>query len=91
MSSHLFEKNGITLRGRWREELEAVSPEGTLVFEFTMGKEHVYFPDEKAWAAQAPTWARNKRETYLNACEAWCKEYRYPISIVPDAHMYEEK
>jgi len=52
MSSHLCEKNGITLRGRWREELEAVSADGTLVFEFTMGKEHVYFPDEKAWAAQ---------------------------------------
>ena len=50
MSSSLFERNGITLRGRWREELEAVSAEGTLVFEFTMGKEHVYFPDEKAWA-----------------------------------------
>jgi len=91
MSSPLFEKNGITLRGRWREELEAVSSEGTLIFEFTMGKEHVYFPDEQAWAAHAPAWARDKRPIYLDACEAWCKEYRYPISIVPDAQMHEEK
>jgi hypothetical protein len=51
----------------------------------------VYFPDEKAWATQAPAWARDKRLSYLDACEAWCKEYRYPLSIVPDAHMYEEK
>lgn len=84
MSSYLFEKNGITLRGRWREELEAVSAEGTLVFEFTMGKEHVYFSDEKAWA-------RDERALYLGACEAWRKEDRRPISIVPDAHMYEQK
>jgi hypothetical protein len=90
VSSHLFEKNGITLRGRWREELEAVSADGTLIFEFMMGKEHVYFPDENAWAAQAPAWARDKRQIYLEACEAWCKEYRFPISIVSNAHMYAE-
>lgn len=91
MSSHLFEKNGITLRGRWREELEAVCADGTLIFEFTMGKEHLYFPDEKAWAAQAPDWARDSRAAFLDACEAWCREYRYPISIVPDTHIYEER
>jgi hypothetical protein len=56
-----------------------------------MDKEHVYFPDEKAWAAQAPAWARDRRQGYLDVCEAWWREYRDPISIVPDAHMYEER
>lgn len=28
---------------RWREELVATCDEGVLIFEFTMGKNHVYF------------------------------------------------
>jgi hypothetical protein len=91
VSSHLFQTNGIVLRGRWREELETTSAEGKLIFEFTMGREHVYFPDQARWQALAPPWAKAKWQPYLEACRAWCKEYRYPLSIVADAHFYEEK
>lgn len=76
---------------RWKEELEAITSQGKLIFEFTMGKEHVYFPDEARWKASAPEWAKDKWAFYLESCERWCQERRYPISVVPDAHFYEEK
>jgi hypothetical protein len=75
---------------RWREEIVATSSEGKLVFEFTMGKEHVYFPDEARWAAQAPAWARGQWQQYRDECEKWCRANRVPFTLTGDAHMYEE-
>lgn len=81
----------ITISARWREEIVATSDAGKLVFEFTMGKEHVYFPDAARWLAAAPVWAKHLRQPFLEACQSWCKQHRYPISIVADAQFYEEK
>lgn len=36
----------ITFRGRWTEELEAHSDDGTLMFEMTMCELYVFFPDQ---------------------------------------------
>lgn len=83
--------DSIEINARWREEVVASSSEGKLVFEFTMGREHLYFPSEARWLELAPAWARNKWQDYRQACELWCQKYRYPISIVSDAHFYEEK
>jgi len=83
--------NNIEFRPRWREELEAISPEGKLIFEITMGKLHVFFPDESRWLASAPGWAKDKWSLYVQACEDWCRKQKIPISIVNDAHLYEEK
>jgi len=82
--------DGIEFRPRWKEELEAISPEGKLVFEFTVGEMHVYFPDEARWQAIAPAWARGKWAVYEQACRTWCGQNRIPISLVSDAHFQEE-
>jgi len=76
---------------RWREELVVSSPEGSLVIEITMGKLHVYFPDEDLWKAQAPDWAKLKWEIYLEAAKDWCSQNNIPISVVPNTFIYEEK
>ncbi|HXT10491.1 MAG TPA: hypothetical protein VN873_02935 [Candidatus Angelobacter sp.] len=54
----------IEFKPRWREELQAISPEGKLIFELTMGRLHVYFPDQDRWLALAPDWAR-KNGTFI--------------------------
>jgi hypothetical protein len=81
----------IEFRPRWREELEAISQAGKLVFELTMGRYHVYFPDQARWSALAPPWALDHWQTYHNACQAWCRQNRIPMTLTPDAHFYEEK
>jgi hypothetical protein len=81
----------ITFRTRWREELEAISDEGKLIFEFTVGRFQVYFPDHQRWLAIAPEWAKGKWEFYKTACENWCRENKFPMSLTNDAHVYEER
>lgn len=83
--------SGIEFRPRWREELEAISPEGKLIFELTMGQMHVYFPDEARWQALAPEWAQGQWSRYVEACQSWCASNGIPLSIVPDAHFSEER
>jgi len=83
--------NPITINSRWREEIVAASDAGKLVFEFTIGRFNVYFPDEANWQAAAPTWAKDMRPQFLEACELWCKKQRYPISVVGGAQFYEER
>jgi len=81
----------IKFNPRWKEELVATSNNGVLIFELTMGKLQVYFPDEKKWLASVPDWAKSKWKTYLDACNAWCADNGIPISIVDNAYVYEEK
>lgn len=81
----------IEFAARWREELVARSPQGTLVFELTMGQLHVYFPDEARWRAVVPAWAREQWPAYRDACRAWCEAQRIPFTLVPDAHVSEER
>ncbi|MEP7165902.1 MAG: hypothetical protein ABI741_14465 [Ferruginibacter sp.] len=81
----------IIFNPRWREELEAISDEGILIFELTVGKMHVYFPDEGRWRISVPDWAKEKWDIYLKACSSWCKQNMISLSIVSDAHVYEEK
>lgn len=83
--------NNIEFNPRWREELEAISPEGKLIFELTMGRRHVYFPDQARWLALAPEWAKDRWQLYVEACQDWCRKERIPISFVGDAHLYEER
>ena len=64
----------ITFKPRWREELEAITAEGTLIFELTMGEYHVYFPDKKGWLKSVPEWAKDKWEIYSSACSDWCRQ-----------------
>jgi len=68
-----------------------MSAEGRLVFEFTVGQKHVYFPNQARWWTLAPEWAREQWQRYLEACQLWCQQERIPISVVGDAHFYEEK
>jgi hypothetical protein len=76
---------------RWKEELVATSQEGILIFEFTMGKNHVYFPSQNKWMDDAPAWAKDKWNEYLNECKKWCSANNIPITIVDNGWMYEEK
>jgi hypothetical protein len=79
----------IEFRARWREEVEAITAEGKLVFELS-GKQ-VYFPNEQRWRAKAPLWAREQWQRYADACRAWCKQNNIRFSLEHDAHIEEER
>ncbi len=83
--------SAISFNPRWKEELVAGSRDGVLIFEITMGTLHVYFPDSTRWQATAPEWAKAKWEIYSEACSAWCKQNKIPITFTDNAFMYEEK
>ena len=76
---------------RWREELVATCDEGILIFELTMGKNHVYFPSESRWETSVPHWAKDKWKVFLDECNRWCSGNGIPISIVDNALVYEER
>ncbi len=76
---------------RWKEELVAASDEGTLIFELTMGKYHVYFPDQQKWLASVPAWAKDKWELYHDQCRRWCEQNRIPFTVAENTFVYEEK
>lgn len=76
---------------RWKEELVASSSEGTLVFEFTMGEYHVYFPSQRAWLASVPEWAKPQWQHYFDQCSNWCKANRVPITVKDNGYVYELK
>jgi len=78
----------IDLQPRWKEELVASCPMGTLVLELTMGKLHVYFPDETLWAASAPEWAKPLRADFLAACESWSKSQGIPMTVTDHTFVY---
>jgi hypothetical protein len=81
----------IEFRARWREELEAITPEGKLIFELGMGTgKQVYFPNEQRWRAKAPAWAREQWQRYADACRAWCKQNNIRFSLEHDARIEEE-
>ena len=82
----------IEFRARWREELEAITPEGKLVFELGIGGgKQVYFPNEQRWRAKAPAWALDQWPRYSEACRAWCKQNSIRFSLEHDAHFEEER
>ncbi len=81
----------ISFTPRWREELVATCNEGILVFELTMGKNHVYFPSESTWISSVPQWAKDKWQVFFDACTRWCSGNSIPISVVDNALVYEEK
>lgn len=81
----------INFNPRWREELVATSIDGILIFEITMGKYHVYFPDEALWLKSVPEWAKDKWNIYLEACKLWCSQNAIPISVVENGFVYEER
>jgi hypothetical protein len=76
---------------RWREELVASCKEGVLIFEFTMGENHVYFPSEEKWRNSVPAWATDKWNLFYENCKAWCSSNRVPISVVDNTFIYSEK
>jgi hypothetical protein len=76
---------------RWREELVASCSEGVLIFELTMGQNHVYFPSESKWIVSVPPWATDKWKLFFEECKMWCSGNGIPISIVDNALVYEEK
>ncbi len=83
--------NIIRFSPRWKEELVATSDEGKLVFELTMGKYHVYFPDKTLWQASVPGWAIDKWELYHEQCSRWCNQNNIPFTVAHNTFVYEEK
>jgi hypothetical protein len=81
----------IEFRPRWREELEAITPQGKMVFEMGVGSGmHVYFPDEQRWNAKAPDWAKAQWQRYAQACKEWCAKNHIAFSLEADAHFQQE-
>ncbi|MBX2940673.1 MAG: hypothetical protein KF880_11440 [Ferruginibacter sp.] len=83
--------DSIQFQPRWKEELLATSKDGVLVFELTMGKLQVYFPDRDMWLARVPAWAKDQWEVYHNACERWCAQQGIPFTVVSNGFVYELK
>jgi hypothetical protein len=81
----------ISFNARWLEELIATSDEGILIFELTMGKLTVYFPDQDRWLASVPGWAKGQWKIYQEACKEWCAQQKIPMLVVDNALVYEEK
>ena len=81
----------IQFQPRWKEEIVATSRKGTLVFEMTMGVDHVYFPSKYLWEKDAPEWARPMWEEYMNECMRWCHNNRVPFTLADNTFMYEER
>lgn len=82
--------SSIEFRMRWREELEAIAYGRKLVFEMTIAGFQVYFPSEQRWREVAPEWARPRWREYHDACMAWCRTQRIPLTLVDDAHVGDE-
>jgi hypothetical protein len=76
---------------RWKEELVATCAEGVLIFEFTMGVNHVYFPNEEKWRQSVPEWAKDKWNQFYDECTNWCSRNNVPISVVDSTFVYAEK
>lgn len=76
---------------RWKEELLATSKDGVLVFELTMGKLQVYFPDTALWEKNVPGWAKDKWKIYREACEQWCNQNGIPFTVVSNGFVYALK
>ena len=83
--------NQIIFNPRWKEELEAISDDGILIFELTMGKLHVYFPGQERWKECVPDWARGKWEIYLQPAAFGANKITFRSSVVDNAYVYEEK
>ncbi len=81
----------IQFQPRWKEEIVASSRKGVLVFEMTMGINHVYFPTELLWLKDAPEWAKPLWKDYAEQCEQWCRSNRVPFTLVDNTYMYEER
>jgi hypothetical protein len=75
---------------RWKEELVAQSPDGCLVFMFTWGRNHIYFPDEEKWQSCVPAWALDKWALYREQCAAWCARNQVPMTVTDHTFVYAE-
>jgi len=76
---------------RWKEELVAESAEGSLVFEFSMGQPHVYFPSKELWEKEVPAWARSRWDEFHASCTEWCHRQGVPISVVENTFVYQQR
>lgn len=81
----------ITFTPRWKEELVATSSQGTLIFELTMGRYHVYFPTRERWMSSVPEWAKDAWQDYLDQCTSWCDNNKIPLTLTDNAYVYEER
>jgi hypothetical protein len=66
------------LASRWKEELVCEAAEGRLVLDLTT---RVFFPTDRAWAREAPAWARGRRAELLAELEEWCWVHRVPLHV----------
>lgn len=78
----------INFQPRWREELVARCALGALVFELTMGKLHVYFPDPDLWVSSVPSWAISLRPEFEVACHRWCQSQGIPMTVTNTTFVY---
>jgi hypothetical protein len=72
---------------RWKEQLVWDDGETRLVFELTMGVEHVYFPTRQAWDRQVPDRVKHRYDEVLADIEAWCRKSKTPLTVEPHARV----
>lgn len=75
---------------RWKEELVCRTPWAVFVVELTMGKLHVYFPDEATWKKSTPPRLHDRWAGIARELGRWCRGQNIPLSIVPDAWIHLE-
>lgn len=66
---------------RWKEELVWESGRERLVFEFTMGVSHVYFPTIEKWRAKNSELTEAHYDAVLGDIRAWAGREGVPLTV----------
>jgi hypothetical protein len=72
---------------KWKEQLVWEDGPTRLIFELTMGADHVYFPTREAWDRQVADAVRPRYDEVLADIETWCRKKKTPLTVEPHARI----
>lgn len=78
----------ISYQPKWKEELVGTYGEHEFTVEMTMGKAHVFFPEESIWEENPPPWAIGVWSEAKNAAMEWAESQGIPFTIDKAAWVY---
>lgn len=84
-------KPGFSFNPRWKEELVCETPWATFVVEITMGKLHVYFPDEQKWMRITAGELQGHWHDIIGELKQWGAAQGIPVSFDSEAWLQLEK
>jgi hypothetical protein len=70
-----------TYQPKWKEELVGTYGANSFTVEITMGKLHVFFPQEDTWEESAPAWAKGKWPQARDQAQTWAQSEDIPFTV----------